>query len=383
MKRAGLFILAAAISFFTQSVQAGWTPAKRLTWTSGYSYSPAIAVDSFGHLHLVWHEYPPGNEELYYMKSTDGGATWTPAKRLTWTSGNSWNPAIVVDASGKLYLVWRDSTPGFDYEIYFKKSTDGGGTWTPSKRLTWTSGLSSYPNIAIDSVGNLHLVWTDNAPGNDELYYKKSTDEGASWSKMKRITWTPGYSNYPAIVAEPSNYIHTIWEDDSPGNNQLYYKKSTDEGASWSKMKRITWTSNHSFWPVAAVDSSGNLHVIWGEKLSDGVELYHKKSTDSGATWTTNKRITWTSGRCYYPAITVDSSDHLYVVWYDDGPGNAEIFYKKTTDGGATWSASQRITWNSGHSYDPAIAVDLSSNIHVLWTDGTPGNDEIYYKKGN
>jgi hypothetical protein len=30
-----------------------------------------------------------------------------------------------------------------------------------------------------------------------------------------------------------------------------------------------------------------------------------------------------------------------------------------------------------------AIAVDPSGNIHVVWYDDTPGDFEIYYKKGN
>jgi len=47
-----------------------------------------------------------------------------------------------------------------------------------------------------------------------------------------------------------------------------------------------------------------------------------------------------------------------------------------------TWDPAVRITWNSGGSYRPAIAIDSSSNIHVVWDDDTPGNDEIYYKKG-
>ncbi len=58
--------------------------------------------------------------------------------------------------------------------------------------------------------------------------------------------------------------------------------------------------------------------------------------------------------------------------------GNEEIYYKKSTDGGTTWK-QKRLTWNSGESILPVIAVDSSGNFHVVWEDDSPGNDEIFY----
>jgi hypothetical protein len=81
-----------------------------------------------------------------------------PEKRLSWTSGQSGEAAIAVDASGKLYVVWKDNTPG-NFEIYYKKSPDAGATWTAAKRLTFTSGHSGKPAIAVDASWNLYVVW--------------------------------------------------------------------------------------------------------------------------------------------------------------------------------------------------------------------------------
>jgi len=94
------------------------------------------------------------------------------------------------------------------------------------------------------------------------------------------------------------------------------------------------------------------------------------------------KRLSWTSGVSFSPVIAVDSSDNLHLVWDDDTPGNFEIYYKKSTDGGATWTANKRLTWTSSYSWNPSVAVDSSGNVHVVWEDDTPGNWEIYYKRG-
>jgi len=49
----------------------------------------------------------------------------------------------------------------------------------------------------------------------------------------------------------------------------------------------------------------------------------------------------------------------------------------------ADWSAAKRLTWTSGDSCIPAMVIDPGDNIHVAWQDDTPGNFEIYYRKGN
>ena len=79
--------------------------------------------------------------------------------------------------------------------------------------------------------------------------------------------------------------------------------------------------------------------------------------------------------------MTTASSDNVHVIWNDLTPGNFEIYYKKSLNGGTTWSGIARLTWNSGSSYSPDIAIDDNSDIHIVWHDDTPGDYEIYYRK--
>ena len=66
MKRTNLLIVMLGLSLFIQFARADWTTAKRLTWTAGRSFSPAVAVDSGGATHVVWSDDTPGNYEIYY-----------------------------------------------------------------------------------------------------------------------------------------------------------------------------------------------------------------------------------------------------------------------------------------------------------------------------
>ncbi|OGD21455.1 MAG: hypothetical protein A2Y69_00885 [Candidatus Aminicenantes bacterium RBG_13_59_9] len=375
-------LLAIGIFLLAQAVQANWTQAKRLTWNSGSSEAPAVAVDTWGNIHVVWADDTPNPDapEIYYKKSSDGGISWSANKRLTWTAGRSTQAAIAVDPFGALHVVWQDDTPG-NGDIYYKTSPDGGTNWSASQRIAWTAAISQAPAIAVDFWGNLHVLWYDYTPGNYEIYYMTSTNGGASWSKNQRVTWTSGWSGLPAIAVDSAANLHMVWSDETPGSSEIYYKNSPDGGASWSAGQRLTWNSGISQAPVIAVDSSGVLHLAWWDNTPGNAEIYYKKSTTGGTTWTANTRLTWSSADSQTPAIAVDSSGNPYLVWWDSAPGNAEIYYKKSTNGGASWSTNTRLTWSSGNSYSPVIALDYSGNLHVVWHDNTPGNYELFYRE--
>jgi len=383
MKRIGILFAVFGLSLFAQVAQADWTPAKRLTWNSGFSEYPAIAVDSYGNIHVVWFDNTPGNYEIYYKKSTDGGSTWMTSQRLTWNSGESYNPAIAVDSIGNPHVVWDQYKPE-NYEVYYRKSTDGGSTWMTSQRLTWNSGGSGGPDIAGDSSGNVHVVWSDNTPGNAEIFHKKSVDGGASWTAAKRLTWTSGESYHPRMGIDSLGHLHVVWSDDLYlYKSEIYYKKSMDGGSTWMTNQRLTWGIGASVEGAIAVDSFGNVHLVWQGFSAPGKrDIFYRKSVDGGSTWLTRKRLTWISGDSMDPGIGVDSSGSIHMAWEGySTPGNFDIFYRKSVDGGSIWMASQRLTWNSGDSIDPAIVVDSSGYLHVVWQDRTPGNWEIYYKK--
>ena len=375
-KKESLIIIIIGVFLFIQLGSAQtWEGTKRLTWTSGYSDSVEAAVDSNDYIHLIWVDETPGNPELYYRKSTDGGTTWT-TKRLTWTSGDTSRPSLAIDSNNHLYLVWFDDTPGND-EIHYKRSTNGGASWT-TKRLTWNSGYSSLPSIAVDSNNHIYMIWQDDTSGNGEIYYKKSTNGGTSWTQQ-RLTWNSDFSGGPQIAIDSNNHFNLVWHDNTPGNVELHFKRSTNGGTSWIT-QRCTWNSGNSYYPDIAVDSNNHIYVVWYDLTPGDSEIYFKKSTNGGTSWS-QQRLTWLSDSSYNPSITTDTSNYIHVVWKEKNPGNHEIYYKRSTNGGTSWT-TKRLTFSSGGSNNPKVVTDSSNHIYVFWSDSTPGISEIYFRKG-
>ena len=235
MKKIIIFLMFLSLSILPMSSQT-WSPLIRLTWNSGNSYWPSITTSSINSLHVVWHDYSPGNNEILYRRSTDGGVNWPPLVRLTWNSGHSERPSIAADPGNGIHVVWGDYSLGNE-EILYKRSTNNGVSWGGIVRLTWNTGISRDPSITADSSSRLHVVWNDGTYGAHEIFYKRSPNGGTNWSALTRLTWNSGESWYADIAVDQINGVHVVWKDDTPGNNEIFYKHSTDSGMNWSGLK--------------------------------------------------------------------------------------------------------------------------------------------------
>ncbi len=168
-----------------------------------------------------------------------------------------------------------------------------------------------------------------------------------------RLTENPGHSVAPAVAGSGSN-VYIVWSDDSYGNSEIVWKKSTDNGATWITT-RLTSNTGKSEAPAVAVSGS-DVHIVWQDEsyVANYPEIVWKKTTDGGSTWVTT-RVTNNSGRSEAPTISASGSE-VHMVWHDDSYAlnYPEVVWKKSTDGGTTW-VTTRMTSNSGKSLMPVI----------------------------
>lgn len=336
--------------FVKTSVDNGatWSAARRLTNNAGDSLYPSVAV-SGSNIHVFWQDNAPGNYEIYYKTSADYGVTWSASKRLTSNAGDSSDTSVAVSGSN-IHVAWWDNTSG-NHEIYFRTSQDSGTSWSATKRLTNNAGISAYPSIS-SSGANVHVAWFDNTPGNFEIYLISSADNGATWSSPKRLTNNAGSSYEPSLAANGAN-VYLAWKDRTPGNYEIYFKMSSDNGLTWSAPKRLTNNAGGSHEPsIASVGS--DVYVSWFDNSAGDEEIYAKTSADNGATWSAARRLTSTAGFSIYPSTAVSGS-RVHVAWSDSSTGNYEIYLKTSADKGVTWSAVKRMTFNSGNSSQASV----------------------------
>jgi hypothetical protein len=71
----------------------------------------------------------------------------------------------------------------------------------------------------------VHVVWSDARDADYEIYYKRSTDGGISWGGDTRLTNAPSTSEIPSITVSGS-VVHVVWFDLRDLNYEIYSKRS-------------------------------------------------------------------------------------------------------------------------------------------------------------
>ncbi len=383
--------------FITASLNAQWQMEVPLTSDPTNSYTSfgnarCIATDG-NTIHVVWYDgvtIAKPNWEIFYKRSTDGGLNWSANVNLSNNDSISYNPAIAVSGN-YVHVVWYDNLdskldvdgkPDWNYEEYYKRSTDGGITWGPVIRLTNNAYKSLHPSIFVSGL-NVHIVWNDNRDGNYEVYYKNSADRGDNWSADMRLSYTAGKSWIPAVAVSGS-VVHVAWHDSTAGNWEIYYKRSIDGGISWGADTRLTNNSASSEYPTLAVSGS-IVHIAWNDFRNGTIpNIYYKRSTNGGLSWGTDTRLSMkNSNYDLFPSLELNGSN-LHLVFYSHRTtgkyASYDIIYKKSTNDGVTWGSDVQLTNNRAHSVVPSIAVS-GTNVHVIFRDNREGNYEIYYKR--
>jgi hypothetical protein len=206
-------------------------------------------------------------------KTTDFGATWSRPRIIVGgasqdqTIGNQ----IVIDRqTGALYdffnLIQNASNAGGHrgYSVAYVKSTDGGATWTvptvvaaidtvgvsdPNNLNPYTNAPPApsrtgdiIPEPAINpNNGRLYVVWQDarfNNLANDEVAISTSSDGGLRWSTPARVNDHTGQPAYdPSVYVNAANVVgvsYFQWATTISGNEptSLFIRHSTSPGSS-------------------------------------------------------------------------------------------------------------------------------------------------------
>jgi hypothetical protein len=243
-------------------------------------------------------------------------------------------------------------------------------------RLTNDVAASNYPSVSV-SGSTVHVTWADLRDNNTEIYYKRSTDAGVTWSPDARFTNSAAVSQFPVISSSGAS-VHLAWMDSRDGNYEIYYKHSTDGGANWTADTRLTFNSADSWFPSISV-SGTVVHIVWHDLRDSNHEIYYKRSTDDGVSWGLDVRLTNNSLNSDHPSIAA-SGTGVQIVYENTQNTNIQIYYKRSTDGGNTWEAPIRMITTSTSSGRPSIAIS-GSVVHSVWYDARNGSDEVYYKR--
>ena len=348
-----------------------------ISYNNASSVDPQLATDA-NNIYIVWSDDGLGNADILFTKSTDGGKTFSKPVKLSNSIGTSAAPVLNLNGNN-VYVAWHDDTYK-NFEIYFTKSTDGGKTFSKPVKLSQdfvnnsTTIDSEFPSIA-SSPSALYTVWQENSTGFFDILLRKSTDGGKTFSKPVNLSNNSGSSAFPR-VAVYGNSPYVVWQDNVTGNFEILLRKSTDGGKTFSKPVNLSKNSGISSDPAIFIYEK-NVYLVWDDDSPGNADILFTKSTDGGEAFSKPVNLSNNIRGSFDPVLAISKND-IYVAWDDDSPGNADILFTKSTDRGNSFSIKPiNLSKNVGRSLYPDVAVSRSNNSYIVWSDDTPGNYEV------
>lgn len=321
--------------------------------------------------------------------------------------------------TGALVIAEADVRGSRDCIVHI--SFDDGRSWAeggkpleaPLSDCTFHADYGPYYALAYDHNGILDMAIeaSDRADfdkiRNDaprSIFFSRSTDDGRTFSTVsvfRAPAGNPDKSNNKgatmAIDPNDPNRIYVGWRQGAFGATATEKLKtmvasSADAGKTWGAPVDVSDQRGGDY-PRIAVTGDGVVHVSYWTRvwptLTTGqpapvLPIYHVSSTDHGRTFSPLVLVDPGNQRAEFPPMLAadPKTGALYVAWSGnadamnrapDFKGDLEIFFRRSTDGGKTWSDRKVLnddTPGKANQFTPGLAVAPNGRIDVAWYDG-------------
>jgi hypothetical protein len=201
-------------------------------------------------------------------------------------------------------------------------------------------------------------------------------------SKMSSSATRQANGGRPAICEDDSGNAHVVWHDDGDGGRRQLFYSSYEVGHGWSEASMIVSDAFGASNPDIAIDSGGNIYVVFETLQSDFTDIGVIHKNDLG--WSEPYLIASDVGDSFNPRLAIDSEDNVHVTWEDNRHVHSEIYYCRRRGDNGQWESSAfgfqdtRITSTAHGAVRPAIAT-LGRLIAIVWSAfRQDGSSNIY-----
>ena len=239
----------------------------------GGGIQPEAVVDRRGVLHLLYFAGEARGGDLFYVRSTDYGNTFTAPVRVNSQAGSAIGTGTIrggqlaIGRGGRVHVTWNGSDRAIPKGVpnpangqptapfLYARSNAGGTAFEPQRNLT-TRGyfIDGGGSIAADDRGNVFAAWhaapVDGQPGEDHrrVWIARSSDDGATfgaeepaWSEPTGACGCCGMR----MLSGPSDALYLLYRSATAMTHRdIYLLHSGDRGRTFRGSRVQGWEIN-------------------------------------------------------------------------------------------------------------------------------------------
>lgn len=310
--------------------------------------------------------------QVVLFRSRDGGGRWMRFAQASSGPIASRLPAVGVDASDGLHIVWTRYDDGVG-KIYYRLWRRGA--WTmPQTRISPLHGYAGFPSLALDAAGRPHVVWygiregTVEGPSRHSSIYEifYTGFDGAEWSPPKLIsTGFPDAVN-PALAADRAGRLYAAWFQSDGRVYQVRYAVRT---AAWAEPETVLATRADAFNPDLAVGAGGAATLAW-EHHEEQASII-RTTTRTGNGWKDPADLSDPHTAALHPSVAAGPRGVLNLAWET---ADGQILMRRFTE---RWQPAIRLTTGGANTFPSVAAAEPGADI--VWTHTAGGRSSVRY----
>jgi hypothetical protein len=338
------------------------------------------------------------NSDLVYKKSLDGGFSWTDTPVIV-KAGTILSAAVWYDrwsglSSDVIHICWMNTdTNDVEYDALDTASDALAGTIQVFDGASINTS-NNYVSITRARGGNLYVAF--DVDGGTETGFFRSTTSGASASFAARTNLNEAASTDwvllgPGFATDNQDILAIFWDRSA---DQLTIKVYDDSANTWTESSAVgsmVDTAAVTYFPqmALAVDlvNSKLLLVAWSATDSANADLRFWRVDETNFTSAEGTNVVLNSGDdqalC---AVTINPTGTISVIYAGKADGSEDagvktrLYYKQSTDNGATWSAEQALSPRARrHAALWTAPVTFTNTLYSLAWAGTTFTDGLFF----
>lgn len=304
-------------------------------------------------------------------------------------------PELVADSSGVIHAFY-DQTVGEGIERYLFYRT-----WTASEGWGQPVDILLAPvcctlkvlGVHLDEAGLFHVVlFAGNPPDAGAIYYTVApvalASSARAWSRPQLIASDAGPLGSGALAVDADGAFVVIFAGRFDGIG-IYEVRSAGGDADWSAQRLLALPPSQDTTlahPRLVLDSQGTLHAVWDvvNSRSLGDEVQYARRGAGQTNWSVPVTLAQrepehaTGFGAAWPAL-IEHQGQLFLL-YEDGTGDVGIppamWVRRSSDGGATWSAAEQPFPQVG-GYEQALLLEDGAGVLHAFFGGRLGDPII------
>lgn len=294
-------------------------------------------------------------------------------------------PALAVgaalDDSGRLWLARVENQ-----QLWVSRSDDGGRRFSPpvavsSQPEDIAADAENRPKIAVARDGTVLLTWSQSLPqkyaGN--VRFARSTDGGRSFSAPMTLNddGRIGSHRFDSLAIDGAGRVAVVWLDGRDrdaarekgaafAGSSVYFAQSSDNGAHFSANRRLTEHTCECCRTALTWTAEGPV-AFWRNLYGTNTRDFALANLDSGK----QHRATddeWRIDACPHHGggLAVDGRGALHLVWFTQGKTRQGLFYKRIVEGRESPPlALGNTAAQAGH----ATVAAVGSTVLITWRE--------------